>query len=89
MSNPATTTNSVVVEMGERLLAEKITPEIEQRNFGKIVAIDVDTGQFVIGETPVECWQNLQSPPGARLFTARVGGDALYHFGSFAKLRKP
>jgi hypothetical protein len=57
-------------ELYGRLRKQVETPE----NIGKMITIDVDTGDFEIDEKGIESSFRLQAKhPGARLFGIRIG----------------
>ena len=51
-------------------------------NLGKMIVIDVETGEYAIDRTGVESALQLkQNNPMARLFTLRIGYDVAVSFG--------
>jgi hypothetical protein len=65
-------------------LYEQIRPRVEcEDNIGKLVSIDVETGDYEIGDDA-----SLEAPlrlharhPGAAIYTLRIGYDAVYALG--------
>jgi hypothetical protein len=53
-------------------------------NIGKMLTIDVETGEYFIDKTGVEGMMLLKAKrPAARLFTMRIGYSAAVGFGGF------
>lgn len=51
-------------------------------NIGKMIVIDVETGEYGIDKTCVKTALKLkQYKPNARLFTMRIGYDVAVYFG--------
>jgi hypothetical protein len=51
-------------------------------NIGKMLTIDVETGEYFIDESGVEGMMSLKAKrPTARLFTLRIGYSAAFGFG--------
>lgn len=56
---------------------------MEPGNEGKIVAIDIETGEFEVAETVMTATAQLyQSHPDAQPWGIRIGHRTVYHFGS-------
>jgi fructose-1,6-bisphosphatase len=70
----------IIYEQKIRLLVE--TPE----NIGKILTLDVETGEYKIGMNSIEGAIELkQNRPMARLFTLRIGHDVGVSFGGLSE----
>ncbi|MBE9011599.1 hypothetical protein IQ250_15435 [Pseudanabaenaceae cyanobacterium LEGE 13415] len=68
---------------GQELYEADIRQQVEAGNEGKIVAIDIETGDFEVGETVVAATNRLfERNPDAQPFGIRIGHRAVYHFGS-------
>lgn len=69
---------------GEELYTAKIRAQVETAdNLGKLVSIDIETGEYEIGEdTSLDAPQRLQARhPGAAIYTRRIGYNATYALG--------
>ena len=71
----------VVARMGNEIYEDKIRPLVEDGNEGKIVAIDVDTGNYEVGYY----WQMLEytdrlfdQNPEAQIWCLRIGYDSVH-----------
>lgn len=64
-----------VSDRGERLYQEKIRAEVETSgNIGKMVIIDVDTGEYAVDDIGIVSAQYLQQKrPNADLYGVRIG----------------
>lgn len=65
------------------LYADGIQQQVETPdNMGKLLTIDVETGEYFIDESGVEGMMFLKAKrPSARLFTLRIGYNATFGFG--------
>ena len=68
-------TNEEVATLGQKLYEERIRSIVETpENIGKMLTLDVETGEYRIGINPAETILNLKSErPLSRLFTLRIG----------------
>jgi hypothetical protein len=72
-----------LAQRGQALYEAGIRQQVEVGNEGKIVAIDIETGDFEVDETVIGATDRLfERQPDAQPWTLRVGHDAVYHFGS-------
>jgi hypothetical protein len=70
-------------QRGDLIYQTQIRPQVELGNQGKIVAIDLETGNFEVDETVVAATNRLfERNPDAQPFGIRIGHRAVYHFGS-------
>jgi hypothetical protein len=69
----------------------KLLPQIEiEENIGKIVSIDVETGEYAIDEdTLTASGRLLARRPDAALFAMRIGYDAVYALGGVLARTQP
>jgi hypothetical protein len=72
-----------VRRIGKELYEKSIRPNVEtEENIGKIVSIDIDTGDYEIGEDVlVPAKRLLAKNPDAAIWTERIGYDAVYAIG--------
>ncbi len=72
-------------EVGRRgeEIYQRLRPLVEtEENIGKIISIDIETGDFEIGESGLETAGRLhEKHPGAAVYGARIGYDAVYGLG--------
>jgi peptide subunit release factor RF-3 len=68
---------------GQALYESGIRQQVEAGNEGKIVAIDIETGDFEVGDTIVAVTDRLfERHPDAQPWGIRIGHRTVYHFGS-------
>jgi len=68
---------------GQERYESGIRQQVEAGNLGKIVAIDIETGDFEVGETIITATDRLfERCPEAQPWGIRIGQGAVYHFGS-------
>lgn len=78
-------------EQGRRVYAEKVRALVEtEENIGKMVSIDIDTGDFELDPDPIKASRGLRARrPNGVLFGARVGYDAAYAIGAGLRRTPP
>jgi hypothetical protein len=75
---------------GQELYESQIRQQVEAANEGKIVAIDIETGDFEVDETVVAATDRLfERHPDAQPWGVRIGHRAVYHFGSRSLKKDP
>lgn len=77
-------TSDEVAKQGQKLYDEKIRALVEtEENIGKLVSIDIETGDFEVGEDKdLEAVRRLHKKhPGAAIYTIRIGYNAVYALG--------
>lgn len=74
---------------GQALYESGIRQQVEAGNNGKIVAIDIETGAFEVGDRVLSATKRLfERYPEAQPWVIRIGHRAVYHFGA-RSLAKP
>lgn len=64
-----------------RQLFESLSPELMEKHRGQLIAIDVDSGEYFIGETGIEATRKAQVKyPGKIFFLGRIGFRTAYTF---------
>ena len=67
---------------GNEIYERQIRPQVETGNHGKVVAIDIDTGDFEVAEdTLVASDRLLVRYPDAQIWFVRIGHRGLHRFG--------
>lgn len=67
---------------GDAIYEQSIRAQVESRHGGKVVAIDVETGAYAVGETAVAAARGLRADhPRAEIWFVRVGDRALRRMG--------
>ena len=68
--------------LGNEIYKRDIRRLVESDHHGKIVSIDVDSGDYAIGGSVVAAAGELRARrPDAHVWSVRVGYSALHHFG--------
>lgn len=68
---------------GEELYEQQIRPQVEIGSHGKIVALDVDSGDFEVAENMIAaCERLLARRPDAQIWCVRIGYPGVHRFGS-------
>jgi hypothetical protein len=69
-------------QRGTALYEQYVRPQVEAGNYGKIVALDVDTGDFELADDTLTASQLLLTRhPDAQIWCVRVGHPAVHRFG--------
>jgi hypothetical protein len=69
-------------QRGDEIYETQVRPQVEEGNHGKIVAIDIETGAFEVGnDSLTAAKQLLKRYPDAQIFGVRIGHRAVHRFG--------
>ena len=90
MLNAPTRPTEEIARLGKEIYQRDICPQVEADHFGEVVAIDVETGHWAIGDNVTAAMDSLREkrPDAINVLCERVGHQALYHFGG-SSLRRP
>jgi len=67
---------------GHEIYESQVRQKVEEGNHGKIVAIDIETGAFEVGDDSLTAAKQLLSRcPDAQIFGIRIGHLAVHRFG--------
>ena len=82
MAIPARTAEETA-RLGDKIYERDIRPRLEETCHGKIVAIDVDSGSYAVGDTVSAASKRLRKrcPDAADVWSVRIGYRALVSFG--------
>ena len=68
---------------GDEIYESQVRSQVEESNYGKIVAIDIETGSFEVADTPMVAVDRLyEREPDAQPWVIRIGHRAVFCFGS-------
>jgi hypothetical protein len=68
---------------GNEIYESQVRSQVEAGNYGKIVAIDIETGAFEVANTAMAAVDHLyERYPDAQPWVIRIGHRAVYRFGS-------
>ena len=75
--------NEEIGQRGQEIYENKLRALLEtSENIGKVVAIDVDSGDYEIADDLVVAGRRLQARRSdARMYTKRIGYNAVYAVG--------
>ena len=83
MTTPVRRTADEVGRLGDAIYERDIRSQVEKAHHGKIVAIDVDSGDYSIGENVIAATERLLAQdPNADIWCVKVGYRALRSFGA-------
>ena len=69
-----------ISKVGKQLF-EKLDPELREKYDGKFIAIEVDSGDYFIGETGIDASKKgKEKYPDKIFFLGRIGHRAAYKF---------
>lgn len=67
---------------GNKIYEQRVRPQVEEGNEGKIVAIDIETGSFEVAEDTLTASERLLARyPEAQVWFVRIGHRAVHRFG--------
>jgi hypothetical protein len=80
----STLSSEEIGRRGQEIYEQKLRPLVEtEENIGKIISIDVRTGDYEIDDNLIKAGDRLLARhPGAALYAARIGFDAVYILGA-------
>jgi hypothetical protein len=79
-----------IARRGQELYESGIRQQVEAGNEGKIVAIDIETGDFEVNENVVPATNQLfERHPDAQPWVIRIGHRAVDHFGARSLKKSP
>jgi hypothetical protein len=72
-----------IARRGQELYDREIRRDVEtEANIGKIISVDIETGDYEIDDDPIKAADRLFSRhPGAAIYGARIGYNAVYAVG--------
>lgn len=89
MKVPSRRTAEEAGRLGDEIYERDIRQKVEETHHGKIVAIDVDSGDYAIGDMVVTAAKRLRERrPDADVWAVRVGYTALVSFGGRSRRTK-
>jgi hypothetical protein len=69
---------------GDEIYEAQVRPQVEDGNYGKIVAIDIETGAFEVGKNSIIASDRLLAHhPDAQIWFVRIGHRAVHRIGYF------
>ena len=75
-------TKDELTRLGTEIYENKIRPIVEAANHGRLLAIDIETGDFEIGdETLKVCQPLIDRNPDAQIWCLRIGHRAVGRMG--------
>ena len=83
MKTPTRRPREETARLGDEIYERDIRPKVEDDHHGEVVAIDVETGRWAIGENGIDATDRLrkQYPEAYDIWCLRVGYRALHSFG--------
>ncbi|BAU11126.1 hypothetical protein LEP3755_16190 [Leptolyngbya sp. NIES-3755] len=67
---------------GDEIYESQVRPQVEEGNQGKIVAIDIETGEFEVDRSEIEACDRLEARhPNAQIWIVRIGSRHVRRFG--------
>ena len=73
-----------LLERGMKLYEERLRSELEPEHNGRVVVVEVESGDYFLGETAAEAYRKAKAKhPGAEFAFLRVGAKAAFFVGAF------
>ncbi len=81
--NAPTRPTAEIARLGKEIYERDIRLKVEAGHHGEVVAIDIETGDWAVGDNVIAATERLREKrPGAvNVLSERVGYPALRHFG--------
>ena len=80
--NTPTRPKSEIARLGKEIYQRDIRPRVEADHVGEVVAIDVDSGKYALGQNAITASESLREQyPDAQVWLMRVGYPTLRSFG--------
>jgi hypothetical protein len=71
---------------GDEIYESQVRPKVEAGNHGKIVAIDLETGDFEVDASEITACDRLEARhPDAQIWIVRIGSRYVRRFGGRTK----
>ena len=72
-----------IARLGDEIYERDVRAQVETDHHGEVVAIDVESGHWAIGDNVIAATDRLraQHPDAVDVWLLRVGYRALHHFG--------
>ena len=69
--------------LGDEIYEQKIRPQVKPDDYGKIIAIDIETGEFEMASDTMTATRQLYDKlPNAQPWVVRIGYRAVHRFGA-------
>ena len=83
METPTRRPREETARLGKEIYERDIRPQVEAAHFGEVVAIDVDSGKWAVGDNVIAAADSLREkrPDAINVLCERVGHRTLYRFG--------
>ena len=71
------------VRLGKEIYERDIRQKVEDAHHGEIISIDVESGDWAIGDSVIAATDSLwaQHPDAVDIYSLRIGYGVLRHFG--------
>jgi hypothetical protein len=67
---------------GDEIYQSQVRQQVEEGNHGKIVAIDIETGDFEVDQSEIAACDRLEARhPDAQIWIVRIGSRHVRRFG--------
>ena len=75
-------TAAQIVQRGQRLYESQLRSQVEDHNSGKVLVIDIETGDYELDTDDIAASHRLQAKhPGAALYAMRIGSPTFGRIG--------
>jgi hypothetical protein len=75
---------------GDEVYERKVRPHLTAKDLGRLVAVDIVTGEYEIGDDELEVCSLLRARvPESQTWLVRVGSRYVHRLGGRIRLRQP
>ena len=73
-----------LIDKARRIYDERLKSELEPDHNGEILAVEVESGDYFLGDSAIEAYDKaVKKHPGRKFAFLRVGAEATYTVGTF------
>ena len=78
-----------IARLGDEIYERQVKAAVEADHQGRVVAIDVETKAYALGDNARDAARKLLSRiPDAKIWSVRIGHRALYRIGAYPSSRR-
>jgi hypothetical protein len=78
-----------IARLGDEIYQRNLQAQLEPESLGRIVAIDVHSGEYFVADTALEASRQLRlQQPDAEIWLIRIGERSLHRIGGGRKVTR-
>ena len=73
-----------LIDRAKAIYDERLRDKLEPDHNGEIIAVEVESGEYFLGDSAIEAYDEaVKKHPGRKFAFLRVGAEATYTVGTF------